>query len=68
MNLYQNNLIRGMLCFFNPKLNLSNSHYVCGVDLAVFGSLAQIENCLSATTCKCKALLNSNQTLPPEKQ
>lgn len=66
MNFYQNKLIRGILCCCNPKLNLSNSHYVCGVDLAVFGSLAQIENCLSATTCKCKTLLSSDKTLPPQ--
>lgn len=66
MNFYQNKLIRGILCCCNPKLNLSNSHYVCGVDLAVFGSLAQIENCLTNTTCKCKALLSSDKTLPPQ--
>ena len=68
MNFYQNKLIRGILCCLNPKLNLSNSHYVCGVDLAVFGSLAQIENCLTTTTYKCKSLLSSKQALPPQEQ
>ncbi len=67
MNFYQNKLINGILCCCNPKLNLCNSHYVCGRDLALFGSLAQVENCLTGTTCKCKNLLNSKKALPPQK-
>ena len=60
MNFYQNKLIRSILCCCNPKLNISNTHYVCGTNLAFFGSLAQIENCLTNTTCKCKVFLKAN--------
>lgn len=64
MNLYQNKLIRGILVCCNPKLNLCNDHFVCGRDLAVFGSLAQIENCLTNATGLCKGafLPTSNST------
>ena len=66
MNFYQNKLIRGILVCCNPKFNLNNDHYVCGRDLAFFGSLAQVEQCLTGTTHKCKTLLNTKSKLPPK--
>lgn len=53
-----NRLIRGILCFANPKLNLCNGHYVCGYNLSLFTSFVEIENCLTDTTYKIKCLSN----------
>ncbi|MBR5227177.1 MAG: hypothetical protein IKV94_00855 [Clostridia bacterium] len=60
MNFCPNNLIRSILCCCNPKLNLSNTHYICGRNLAFFSNLAQIENCLTNTTCKCKGFVKKD--------
>lgn len=49
-------IINGILCCLNPRFNLCNNHYVCGTDLALFTSIAQIENCLTNLTSKCKTL------------
>lgn len=49
-------LINGILCSLNPKFNITNDHYVCGCDLAFFSSIAQVENCLTCFTKKCKCL------------
>lgn len=67
MNFYQNKLIRGILVCCNPRLNMCNNHYVCGRDLALFGSFAQVENCLTSATCKCKGLIGSKSNLPIKK-
>lgn len=67
MNFYQNKLIRSMLVCFNPRFNMCNNHYVCGRNLALFGSLAQVENCLTSTTSKCKGLVSSCNNLVNKK-
>lgn len=51
-----NGIINGILCCLNPRFNLCNNHYVCGTDLILFTSIAQVENCLTGITSKCKAL------------
>lgn len=52
----RNRVIRGILCCVNPKINLCNDHYVCGYEVALFSSFAEIEKCLTNTTCKIKGL------------
>ena len=49
-----NGIINGILCCLNPRFNICNNHYVCGTDLALFTSIAQVENCLTGITSKCK--------------
>ena len=61
-NYYNNcNPINRFLWFFNPKIPLTKSHYTCGSNLAIFTSLAQIENCLTGFTNNCKCI-TSNPT------
>lgn len=62
----RNRLIRGILYFANPRLNLCNSHYVCGCNLAIFTSFVEIENCLTDTTCKLKCLPTYNDKIIDE--
>lgn len=50
------NPINRFLWFFNPKIPLSQNHYTCGANLAIFSSLAQIESCLTGFTNNCKCL------------
>ena len=50
------NLLNSVLCCLNPKMPLTPSHYVCGKNLALFTSFAQIENCLTGFTNNCKCL------------
>ena len=50
------NLINSVLCCLNPKMPISPTHYICGKNLALFSSFAQIENCLTCFTNKCKHL------------
>ena len=52
------NLINGILCCLNPRFNISSNHYVCGSNLAIFTSIAQVENCLTGITNKCKCFTN----------
>lgn len=52
--MYNPGIINRILCCMNPRLNISNSHYVCGSNLAIFSSIAQIEKCLTGVTSKCK--------------
>ena len=53
------NLINSVLCCLNPKMCITPTHYVCGSNLALFTSFAQIENCLTSFTNKCKCLTNN---------
>lgn len=53
------NLINSILCCLNPKMQITPTHYVCGKNLALFASLAQVENCLTGFTNNCKSLANS---------
>lgn len=57
------NPINRFLWFFNPKIPLPCNHYTCGANLAIFSSLAQIENCLSSVTNNCKCLTSSSTKL-----
>ena len=57
----QGNLLNSVLCCLNPKMPLTPTHYVCGKNLALFASFAQIENCLTCFTNNCKCL-TSNKT------
>lgn len=57
-NIPNNAIINNLLCYLNPKLPISNNHYVCGSNLALFTSIAEVENCLSSLTNKCKCLGN----------
>lgn len=61
-NCMGNNILNNLLCFLNPKMPISNSHYVCGSNLAMFSNLAQIENCLTSLTGKCKNVPNNLNT------
>jgi len=54
------NLINSVLCCLNPRMQVTPTHYVCGKNLALFTSFAQIENCLTSFTNKCKCL-NGNK-------
>lgn len=54
------NLINGVLCCLNPRFNISCDHYVCGSNLALFTSIAQVEKCLSGFTNSCKCLLSES--------
>lgn len=55
----RSNVLRKFLCVFNPKINLCNGHYICGSNLSLFSSFAEIENCLTNTTCKIKNIKNN---------
>lgn len=46
----KNGLIRSILLCCNPKINITDSHYVCGYNLALFSSFAEVENSLSCLT------------------
>ena len=50
------NLINSVLCCLNPRMQVTPTHFVCGKELAIFTSIAQIENCLTSLTNKCKCL------------
>ena len=54
----RNNMLRKLLCCFNPKINICNGHYVCGSNLSLFSSFAEVENCLTNATCKIKSINN----------
>ncbi len=55
--MYNNpNLINRLLCCLNPRFKLPCNHYVCGCNLAIFSSIAQVENCLTGFTNNCKQL------------
>lgn len=54
------NLINAVLCCLNPRMPITPSHYVCGKNLALFSSFAQIENCLTCFTNNCKGFVNNN--------
>ena len=47
-------LINNVLYYINPKIPITDSHYVQGTGLAIFASLTQIEKCLTNFTNKCK--------------
>ena len=53
------NLINSVLCCLNPRMQITPTHYVCGCNLAIFTSLAQIENCLTGFTNNCKCLVSN---------
>ena len=55
------NPINRLLCFFNPTIPLSNTHYTCGFNLAIFSSIAQVENCLTGVTDTCKQLTSCSK-------
>ena len=57
------NLINSVLCSINPKIPLTPTHYICGSNLALFSSFAQIENCLTGFSNTCKSL-TCNCNLP----
>ena len=48
------NLLNSLLCAINPKFPINNSHFVSGSNISLFTSLAQVENCLTTFTNKCK--------------
>ena len=50
------NLINSILCCLNPRMQITPTHYVCGKNLALFSSFAQVENCLTCFTNKCKCI------------
>lgn len=54
------NLLNSVLCCLNPKMPITPTHYVCGKNLAIFSSIAQVENCLTCFTNNCKGLVNNN--------
>ena len=58
-----NNLINSILCCLNPKLPITSSHYMCGSNLALFTSIAQVENCLTSLTQSCKHFTNNGKYL-----
>ena len=62
---YPNNYnpITRFLWFFNPKIPLSQNHYTCGANLAIFSSLAQIESCLTGFTNNYKCLTTNSPKL-----
>lgn len=55
------NPINRLLCLFSPKIPLSCNHYTCGFNLAIFSSIAQVENCLTSATNSCKCLIANNK-------
>ena len=55
------NLINRLLCCLNPRFKLPCNHYVCGYNLALFSSFAQVENCLTGATNNCKSLIANNK-------
>lgn len=55
------NLINSVLCCLNPRMQITPTHYVCGSNLALFASLAQIENCLTGFTNNCKCLVSNKE-------
>ena len=57
------NLINGFLCCLNPKMHITPTHYICGSNLAFFASLAQVENCLTGFTNKCKTITSNLPTI-----
>ena len=59
-NIPNTSILNNLLCFLNPKMPISNNHYICGSNLALFSSIAQVENCLSELTNKCKCLNSKN--------
>lgn len=61
------NLINRLLCCLNPHFKLPCNHYVCGYNLALFSSFAQIENCLTNTTNNCKSLIANKKCLRESK-
>lgn len=54
------NLINSVLCCLNPRMQVTPTHYVCGKNLALFTSFAQIENCLTSFTKSCKYISANN--------
>jgi len=58
----QGNLINSVLCCLNPKMSITPTHYICGKNLALFTSFAQIENCLTCFTNKCKCTASNKTT------
>ena len=61
------NLINRLLCCLNPRFKLPCNHYVCGYNLALFSSFAQIENCLTNATNNCKSLIANKKCLRESK-
>ncbi len=55
------NLINRLLYCLNPRFRLPCNHYVCGYNLAVFSSIAQVENCLTSATNSCKSLVSNKK-------
>ena len=44
------NILKGFLCNCNPKLPLSNNHYITGKNIWLFSNMVQIENTLTCFT------------------
>lgn len=61
------NLINSVLCCLNPRMCVTPTHYVYGKELAIFTSFAQIENCLTGFTNKCKYLGQECKSKTPVK-
>ncbi len=60
--MYNNpNLINKLLCCLNPRFPLPCNHYICGFNLSIFSSIAQVENCLTGATNSCKNLIANNK-------
>ena len=63
------NLLNSVLCCLNPRMQVTPTHYVCGKNLALFTSFAQVENCLTCFTNKCKCLTcNKTSCLGPRNE
>lgn len=60
-NINNSNLLNKLLCCLNPRFRLPCNHYVCGCNLAIFSSIAQVENCLTSATNSCKCLIANNK-------
>lgn len=63
--MFNKNIINGILCCANPIIPLCNNHYVCGCDLAIFSSIAEVEKSLTCLTSCCPKKGNTYFTGKP---
>ncbi len=61
--MHNNHFINRILYLFNPRFNLPCNHYICGSNLAIFNSFAQIESCLTGITNTCKNVTCQNNCI-----
>lgn len=58
-NNMSHNVLKGFLCACNPKLPLSNNHYITGKNIWLFSNIACVENTLSCFTGNMCCKLNN---------